>query len=227
MGADSWRAYQEWPPETTHPRELFLRAGGGLSFEAPGTEAPDTYRYDPLHPTAQPWDFGEPDLPALQPWPLDPDPGPDRVLYRSVPLEKSLTVVGEVWLRLHAASSAPDTDWFAWVAWEDPATGRVRLLTYGYALRARYRTSFTRPEPLQPGAVVLYEINLGATARVLPVGTRLSCCIQSSCAPWFSRNLNTGGDNHHDVAIQTAEQTVYHDRDRASSLVLRIEGEGW
>jgi predicted acyl esterase len=137
-----------------------------------------------------------------------------------------LTVIGEVWLRLHAASSAPDTDWFAWVAWEDPATGRVRLLTYGYAIRARYRSSFTRPELLQPGPVVRYEINLGATARVLPAGTRLFCCIQSSCVPWFSRNLNTGGDNYHDTVTQSAEQTVYHDWERASALVFRIEGEG-
>ena len=225
MGANTWRAYQEWPPETTRPRELYLRSGGVLSFEEPGPEPPDSYRYDPLEPTAQPWDFGEPDLPVLEPWPLDPDPGPDRVLYRSAPLDTALTVIGEVWLRLHAASSAPDTDWFAWVAWEDPATGRVRLLTYGYALRARFRTSYSRPEPLEPGAAVRYEINLGATARVLPAGARLFCCIQSSCAPWFSRNLNTGGDNYRGQTARTAEQTVYHDRERPSAIVLRVEEE--
>jgi hypothetical protein len=32
-------------------------------------------------------------------------------------------------------------------------TGHVRLLTYGYAIRARFRNSFTRPEPLRPGEV--------------------------------------------------------------------------
>ena len=100
MGANTWRAYQEWPPETTRPRELYLRSGGVLSFEEPGPEPPDSYRYDPLEPTAQPWDFGEPDLPVLEPWPLDPDPGPDRVLYRSAPLDTALTVIGDVWLRL-------------------------------------------------------------------------------------------------------------------------------
>jgi putative CocE/NonD family hydrolase len=223
MGPNTWRAYREWPPETTRPRELFLRAGGALSFEAPGAEPPDTYRYDPLQPTAQPWDFGEPDLPALEPWPLDPAPGPARVLYASGPLERPLTVIGEVRLRLHAASSAPDTDWFAWVAWEEPGTRRARLLTYGYALRARYRAGFARPELLRPGEVVRYELDLGATARVLPAGARLLCCIQSSCVPWFARNLNTGGDNHHDAATRPADQTVYHDRDRPSCLVLRVE----
>ena len=226
MGPNTWRTYRQWPPETTRPRELFLRAGGGLSFEAPGAEPPDRYRYDPLHPTAQPWDFGEPDLPALPSWPLDSTPGPDRLLYASERLAEPLTIIGEVRLRLYAASSAPDTDWFAWAAWEEPITGRVRLLTYGYALRARFRSGFARPTLLEPGAVERYEINLGATARRLPAGARLLCCIQSSCAPWFSRNLNTGGDNYRGVATQPAEQTVYHDRERASSLVLPVEGEG-
>jgi putative CocE/NonD family hydrolase len=147
-------------------------------------------------------------------------------MFTSPPLEAPLTVIGEVWLRLHAASSAPDTDWFAWVAWEEPATGRVRLLTYGYAIRARYRGGFARPVLLPPGAVARYEINLGATARVLPAGARIRCCVQSSCAPWFSRNLNTGGDNYRDVATRPAVQTVYHDRDRPSALVLRVEQPG-
>jgi putative CocE/NonD family hydrolase len=226
MGANVWRSYREWPPETTRPRELFLRAGGMLSFERPGPEPPATFHYDPRQPTAQPWDFGEPDLPALAPWPLDPSPGPARLLYRSAPLLTPLTVIGEVWLRFHASSSARDTDWFAWVAWKDPATGQVRLLTYGYALRARFRRSYSDPELLDPGKVERYEINLGATARVLPAGTRLLCCIQSSCVPWFSRNLNTGGDNYQDRTLQVAEQTLYHDEERPGGHRPASRGAG-
>jgi uncharacterized protein len=223
MGANTWREYHGWPPETTETRALFLRAGGRLAFDPPGSESPDTYRYDPLHPTPQPWDFGEPDLPTLTPWPLDPRPRPDRVVYTSAPLDEPLTVIGDVLLHLDAGSSAPDTDWFAWVAWEDPATGRVRLLTYGYAIRARFRHSFAQPELLRPGEVVRYEINLGPTARVLPAGARLHCCIQSSCMPWFARNLNTGGDNYHDTRALPADQTIYHDRTRPSALILPVE----
>ena len=226
MGANTWRAYQEWPPETTHPRELFLRAGGALSFEKPGMEAPDTYCYDPLHPTAQPWDFGEPDLPALQPWPLDPDPGPDRVLYRSEPLEKPLTVIGEVWLRLHAASSALDTDWFAWVAWEDPVTGRVRLLTYGYAVRARYRTSFTRPGCCSRAR---------SSATRSTWGRRPGYFLRARASSAASRAAACPGS--HGISIRAAttttirragqrEQTVYHDSEHASALVFRVEGDG-
>jgi hypothetical protein len=223
MGSNIWRGYREWPPETTEARELYLRAGGALAFEAPGSEAPDTYRYDPVRPTPQPWDFGEPDLPVLAPWPLDPSRRRDRLLYASAPLREPMTVIGDVKLRLFAASSAPDTDWFAWIAWEEPGTGRVRLLTYGYAIRARFRHSFTAPVLLRPGEVARYELNLGPTARALPAGARLHCCIQSSCVPWFARNLNTGGDNYLEAGGVPAAQAVYHDHARPSALVLRVE----
>jgi uncharacterized protein len=224
MGDDAWRSYAAWPPETTRPLSLHLRAGGGLSVEAPGDEPPDRYRYDPLSPTPKPWNFGEAippdDLPS---WPLDPGPRADRLLYASSPLAEPLTVIGNVLLRLHAATSAPDTDWFAWVAWEEPDTGRVRLLTNGYALRARFRNGFDSAEPLPPGEVVQYEIDLGATARVLPAGARIHCCIQSAAAPWFVRNLNTGGDNHRETVAIEADQTVFHDAARPSALVLMVE----
>jgi putative CocE/NonD family hydrolase len=224
MGANTWRVFHQWPPETTRLSQLYLRAGGVLAFEAPAEEPPDTYQYDPLHPTAQPWDFGEPDLPVLPPWPLDPAPQGGRLLYVAEPLARSLTVMGDVRLCLYAASSALDTDWFAWVAWENPADGRVRLLTYGYALRARFREGFAQPRLLPAGEVVRYEINLGATARVLPAGARLQLCIQSSCVPWFSRNLNTGGDNYGEATTSVATQVVFHDRERPSCVILNVEG---
>jgi putative CocE/NonD family hydrolase len=223
MGENVWRGYARWPPETTSDRPLFLRAGGRLSFDPPGAEPPDGYRYDPARPAPQPWDFGEWDMPGLPGWPLDPAPRPDRLLYASPPLTEPLAVIGSVRLRLYAASTAPDTDWFAWVAWDDPATGRTRLLTYGYCRRARFRLGFDRPVLLDPGAVVEYEIDLGATARVLPAGARLSCCIQSSCAPWFARNLNTGGDNHRETEGRVAQQTVHHDDTWPSAVVLPVE----
>jgi len=224
MGPNAWAGYRDWPPETTRQVELFLGAAGRLSFSAPGDEPPDRYRYDPLRPTPEPWDYGDPmEVEERAGWPLDPGPRADRLLYASEPLAEPLTVIGNVVLRLYAETSAPDTDWFARVGWEDPDTGEVRLLTYGYAIRARFRDGLDEPRPLAPGEVVRYEIDLGATARVLPRGARLHCCIQSSSSPWFARNLNTGGDNHFDATAAVADQTVYHDAERPSALVLRIE----
>ena len=222
MGLNEWRNCQTWPPESARPFRLYLRRGGLLSADTPAAERPDRYIYDPQRPTPEPWDFGEPDLPNVQGWFPDPRPGEDRLLYASPPLEKPLAIVGPVRLYLHAQTDARDTDWFAWVAWEDPETGLSRLLTYGGCLRARFRQSFKKPQLLRPGEIFTYEFGLGSTGRVLPAGARLFLCLQSSGAPWYSRNLSTGECNYTNSETLKAVQTVYHDSNRPSHLILSV-----
>ena len=223
MGENRWRHESTWPPAAVKSTPLYLRQKRDLSFDPPGQERADTYVYDPAAPTPQPWDFGEPEMPEVPGWSLDDSERGDRLIFRSGSLEKPLTLIGPVILRLFAATDVPDTDWFAWVGWEEPETKRVRLLTYGHALRARFRRGFTKPVFLSPGKTECYEIDLGSTARRLPLGTRLFCCIQSSCAPWFSRNLNTGGDNYRETEFVKAHQKIYHNRDWPSQILLPIE----
>ena len=169
MGANEWRSYAEWPPETTTERELFLRAGGRLSFDAPAAMSrPTPTATTRPSPRREPWDYGEPiacDADEVAP---DPSPRPDRLFYVSEPLAQPLTLIGSVVLRLHARSSAPDTDWFGRVAWEEPGGGRVRLLTYGYSIRARFRDGLDAPRLLEPGEIFAYEIDLGPTAACSP-----------------------------------------------------------
>jgi len=118
-----------------------------------------------------------------------------------------------------------DTDWFAWVGWEDYESKQIRLLSYGHAIRARFREGFDQPTLLKPGKIYKYEINLGATARALPKYSKIWCCVQSSCSPWFSRNLNTGGNNYRETSSLPAHQTIYHDRERPSRIILRTTGD--
>ena len=48
MGSNQWREENEWPLSRAVETSLFLRAGAGLSFDAPdASEAPDTFIYDP------------------------------------------------------------------------------------------------------------------------------------------------------------------------------------
>ena len=68
----------------------------------------------------------------------------------------------------------------------------------------------------------MYEFDLGSTGRVLPVGARLLLCLQSSAAPWYSRNLNTGKCNYSSCETVKAVQTVYHDSSRPSHLILSV-----
>lgn len=52
-GSNHWESYDAWPPSTSRARNLYLRAGGGLSFDPPADESEgafDSYVSDPAHP---------------------------------------------------------------------------------------------------------------------------------------------------------------------------------
>ena len=121
---------------------------------------------------------------------------------------------------LYAMSSAPDTDWV--VRLEDvDGDGFSRNVCDGI-LRARYRNSYEHPEPLEPGKIYRFEIDLWATSNAFLPGHRLRVAITSSCFPRFDRNLNTGGPIHREAKGQIAINTVLHDQERPSHIVLPV-----
>jgi putative CocE/NonD family hydrolase len=220
MGTNRWLGLQEWPPAEASHRPLYLGGGaepgrGRLTFDPPpADDAPDRFAYDPDAPV--------PSLVSgLQTWPLDQRPIEDRVLsYTSEPLEHDLHVVGPVKAVLHAASSAPDTDWVVRLCdvWPD---GRSISVCDGI-LRARYRESFERPSPLEPGRVYRFEVDLRATAQTFRAGHRLRVHVTSSDFPRYDRSLNTGGPFGEEAGGQVATNTIFHDRPRPSHLLLPV-----
>lgn len=144
----------------------------------------------------------------------------DILVYNTPALEKSLTFVGPVSAVLYASSSAVDTDWFMRLSRVD-AGGRVYSLVEG-KIRARYRDSFSRPELLKPGEVYEYHLDLWQTGITVPVGERLRVEVASASFPVFSRNLNTGEHNETATEFVEAEQTVYHDAEHPSHILLPV-----
>ena len=67
-----------------------------------------------------------------------------------------------------------------------------------------------------------YEIDLWSTSNEFQTGHRIVLAVSSSNFPRLSRNLNTGGDYERDADYVIAEQTIFHDRDRASHLILPV-----
>jgi putative CocE/NonD family hydrolase len=215
MGANRWLELDSWPPHGVTYRSLFLHSSGGLSFTTPELdEAQDSFTYDPRQP-----------VPSLilypQLGPKDHRPIEDRVLtYTSEVLEADLSVAGPVTAILHAASSAPDTDWVVRLCdvWPD---GRSLSVCDGI-LRARFRESTTRPTLLTPDRVYRFEVDLWSTAQVFKAGHRLRLHVTSSDFPRYDRNLNTGGAFGTESRSAVALNTVFHDAVRPSHLLLPI-----
>jgi predicted acyl esterase len=73
---------------------------------------------------------------------------------------------------------------------------------------------------LEPEKVYEYQIDLWQTGLTVRPGGRLRVEVASAAFPLFSRNLNTGGHNEKETEFVPAEQTIYHDREHPSHVLL-------
>jgi putative CocE/NonD family hydrolase len=221
MGANVWRDEQEWPLARAVETPFYLRAGGELSTQPPDMEAPDRYTYDAARPV--PTHGGAllmaPEFPS---GPVDQqliESRPDVLVYTTPPLERGVEVTGPVRVQLWACSSAPDTDFVARLVDVHP-DGRAYSLTDGI-IRARYRDG--RAESLlEPGRPYQFNIDLWATSNVFKAGHRIRLQVTSSNFPRWDRNPNTGHPFGQDAELRVAEQTILHDREHPSHVVLPL-----
>jgi len=236
MGRNEWRYEDDWPLARAKSTSYFLESGGrantsdgnGVLMSAvgglPGSQKDDNYTYDPANPVPT---VGGPlccDGNHLAPGPRDQkevEARADVLVYSTEPLERDLEVTGPVTLDLFAKTSAADTDFTAKLVDVGP-DGFAQNLTEGI-LRARFRESTTgAPQPITPGQVYEYKIDLWSTSNVFLKGHKIRLEVSSSNFPRFDRNLNTGKDAATDAAMVPATNTILHDSAHPSALILPV-----
>ena len=232
MGDNVWRDEQEFPLARTRYTKFYLHstkgangvAGDGvLSLKQPSASAEkDEFDYDPQNPV--PTIGGRLCCgPQIPPGPADQRPNESRsdvLVFSTPPLTEDTEVTGFISLELYASTSATDTDFTALLVDVD-ASGYARLLTDGI-VRARYRETTKQSSPVTPGKVYKYTIDLWATANVFKAGHRIRLYVSSSNFPRFNRNLNTGEEISASSRSVRAHQTIYHNRDHDSTLILPV-----
>ncbi|MEZ4589220.1 MAG: CocE/NonD family hydrolase [Gemmatimonadales bacterium] len=222
-GANRWVEADRYPLPEVRERALYLRsdgsanggAGGGrLEWSAPGRERPDSFTYDPTNP-----------VPSMD-VALDHrsvESRPDVLVYSSEPLTEPVDVVGRVFVELHASTDARDTDFTAKLLDVYP-DGRSVLLGPAAAgvKRARYREGYERQVPLAPGSVERYRIELYDVGHRFLPGHRIRLQVSSSAFPFVDANRNTGLPVATDTTWTTARQTIWHDAERPSRILLPV-----
>jgi putative CocE/NonD family hydrolase len=232
MGSNQWRDEDDWPLARARDTKYFLHSAGKantvtgdglLSTAAPQSENADKYTYDPANPAPT---VGGPlccDSNHLQPGPRDQkevEARQDVLVYSTPALTDDLEVTGPVRLELFAKSSTTDTDFTAKLVDVGP-DGFAQNMTEGI-VRGRYRISQQTPEPMKPGETYKFTIDLWSTSNVFRRGHRLRLEISSSNFPRFDRNTNTGDDQAHATRLVSAVNTILHDKEHPSALILPI-----
>ena len=232
MGANEYRQEDDWPPPQAQFTKYFLhsngkanslRGNGSLSTSAPKSEAADTFVYNPANPAPT---VGGPlccDEQHMEPGPRDQrsvENRDDVLIYSTGSLSHDLEVTGPVTADLFIKSSAVDTDFTAKLV-DVTADGFARDLTEGI-LRLRYRASPERAELMNPGQIYEITVDLWATSNVFLAGHSLRLEISSSNFPRFDRNLNTGEEIRFGRNFVSAANTVLHDPQHPSALLLPI-----
>jgi putative CocE/NonD family hydrolase len=232
MGANKWREEREWPPEQARAWKLYLASSGrantlagdgALGGKPARRGSKDRYVFDPSDPAPT---RGGPVCcnPRVFPWgPMDQRPVEQRkdvLVYTSRPLKQNVEAIGPVQAVLYVATSATDTDFTAKLVDVFP-DGNARNLTDGI-LRLRYRNSLEKPEPTKEGEIYKVTVDAGVTSNVFLKGHRIRVEISSSNFPRFDRNPNTGGPVADETRLFKASQTVYHDREHPSCVVLMV-----
>jgi putative CocE/NonD family hydrolase len=218
-----WREAQEWPPAGTTDACYFLHSqgrangldgDGALSVEPPSDGSPpDIFLYNPANPPGPAGAAGIHDQRPVE-------QRQDVLVYSTPPLKEAVEVAGPVRLVLHAATSAPDTDWYAKLVDVSP-NGYAANVCDGI-LRARFHQSDESPRLLEPNRPYAFQVDMLATANLFLPGHQIRLEVSSACFPKFDRNANTAEWPAMATSLQPAVQTIFHDALRPSHLVLPI-----
>ena len=229
MGKNQWRSEAAWPPPEVKAVRYYLQSAGmantatgdGILSVKSASGVQDSFVYDPANPVPTVGGQLCCDPNHLPPGPRDQrevEARQDVLVYSTPPLENDTEVSGPVILDLYASTSAADTDFTAKLVDVAP-DGTAVNLTDGI-LRARYRNSTAQATPIEPGKIYEYKIDLWSTSNVFLKGHRLRLEVSSSNFPRFDRNLNTAKDAATSAEFVKATNTVYHDSEHPSALIL-------
>ncbi|MFB6146595.1 MAG: CocE/NonD family hydrolase [Halobacteriaceae archaeon] len=229
-GEGTWTAHDDWPPADAVRDRFYLDSCGraatdpddGALTRTPPAKAtpPDTYVHDPTDPVPT---RGGPLCcrdETAEPGPVDQRPVEDRddvLTYTTPPLSSPVELAGPVSVDLTCATTANDTDFTAKLVDVFP-DGPAYNLCEGIR-RARFRHGRDRAVPVEPGTPMRLTVDCWHGHHRLPAGHRLRLEVASSNHPRFDPHPGTtdpwqAGPRD----VERAEQTVYHEPDRASAL---------
>jgi putative CocE/NonD family hydrolase len=226
-GSDQWRTYDQWPPANEHSESLYLQADGRLSFSEPintSAKTYDEYVSDPARPVpyiegttfemAREYMDGDQRFVASR---------PDVLVYKTDILDRDITVAGPIGVDLTVSTSGTDSDFV--VKLIDEAPDGYEMLVRGEPFRAKYRNSFSKPEPVPPDQPITLDYSMPDINHSFLKGHRIMVQIQSTWFPLMDRNPQKFVNIYKAVEtdFQKATERVYHSATMKSQIRLLVK----
>ncbi|MBY8862320.1 CocE/NonD family hydrolase [Nocardia sp. CA2R105] len=206
---EGWSDFASWPPPDSAPQPLYLQTDAKLRSAVPVRAGTDSYRYDPADPTPA---VGGIQMQSTGKSRVDnriAEARPDVLTYSTDPLEEAAEVIGEVAAEIWFQSSRPSADVFVRLCDVDPS-GRSLDICDGL-------TTVTDAQNL-----TCVRIRLWPTAYRFAPGHRIRVQVSSGAFPRYNRNLGTGEPRATAATLHVADQTVYHDLNHPSAIILPV-----
>jgi putative CocE/NonD family hydrolase len=245
-GSNTWTRFDAWPPRDAQIKGLYFGADGKLSFDAPKSDAAETfdsYVSDPANPVPYR------NRPVDETYPSD-HPGrwytwlvqdqrfvekrPDVLSWKTEALQEDVTLTGQVTAKLFAATTGSDADWVVKLidVYPEKSDTEWNLASYELMIadeifRGRYRNSYEKPEAIVPGEITPFTIDLHTADHVFKKGHRIMVEVQSTWFPLYDRNPQKFVPNifeAKDSDYQKATQKIYRSGKYPSHVEISVPG---
>ncbi len=238
-----WRNEKEWPTTDTVMTNYYLHdkliLKNSNTYEGEGSTE---YTYDPLNPVPTigggisaadnvmpPGGFdqvGRKELVGC----IDNQPlimRADVLSFQTTELNKDTELTGPIFVHLWVSTSAKDTDFTAKLIDVFPRSSDypegLAINISDSIIRTRYRSSWEKPELMNPGEIVEVVFEMYPTSVIFAKSHKIRLDISSSNWPRFDVNHNTGKDLGLDRTFEIANQTIYHSSKYQSHIKLPIK----
>jgi len=237
-GANVWEQRAEWPPKNAAAQALYFHANGRLALTPQGESATafDEYVSDPGKPVPVTTKTA---IGMTREYMVDDQrhaaTRPDVLVYQTDALTEDVTIAGPIVASLFVSTTGTDSDFVVKLIDvypdnapdNEPNPSDVRMAGYqmlvrGEPMRARFRNSFTNPEPMRPGEVEKIEFTLPDAFHTFRKGHRVMVQIQSTWFPLVDRNPQKFLDINKatEADFQKATQRLYRSPKFSSQVKL-------
>ena len=239
-GRDEWHKLDSWPPKNAVKKTFYFQAGGQLSSQPPGApgEPFDEYVSDPAKPVPHiSWISTQMTYPYMTADQRFASRRTDVLVYQTEPVEEDVTFAGPVTASLYVSTTGTDSDWVVKLIdvypgnYPDPdpnptsvQMGGYQQLVRGELFRGKFRRSFEKPVPFEPGKPDKVEFQLPDIFCTFRRGHRIMVQVQSSWFPLVDRNPQkfVKIDEAEPSEFQKATQRVYRSAKLPSGITVDV-----